>query len=408
MKLLLVAGGGGHFAPALALIESLPKDWEVHIIGRKYAFEADKTISLEYQTAKKLGIPFSTITTGRLQRKLTKHTLQSIAKIPVGFRQAMQILKEYQPDVLVSFGGYVSVPVAIAAKLQHVPIIVHEQTMGAGLANKFVGNIADKIALSWKQSESVFPKGKTVLTGNPLQKEFIETIQLSSRPTERSGGISFLISSSVAKKDPSTSLRSAQDDKKTPLLYITGGSGGSHAINVLIESCLEQLLHKYRIVHQTGDAKQFGDFARLEAKKKTLPPELRDRYLVTKFVDSADVFDLLRKADLVIARSGIGTVTQLLAMGKPCIFIPLPYGQKNEQLTNAMFVKKIGIGEIAQEYGLTGDALYALIEKMFQHYADYTKHSSEAKAVIDLQATQKLISLISHVTSKNKKEITQS
>jgi UDP-N-acetylglucosamine--N-acetylmuramyl-(pentapeptide) pyrophosphoryl-undecaprenol N-acetylglucosamine transferase len=381
MKLLLVAGGGGHFAPALSLIESLPKDWEAKIIGRKYAFEADKTVSLEYQTAQKLKIPFAAITTGRFQRKLSKHSIQSIAKIPVGLFQSLKIIKQYKPDVVVSFGGYVSLPVALAAKALKVPIIVHEQTMGAGLANKVVGKFADAIAVSWKQSESNFPKEKITVTGNPLQKTFIEDLKKPSK---------------------------VDKNEQLPLIYVTGGSGGAHAINVFIEECLERLLEHYRVIHQTGDAKQFGDFDRLEKLKKSFPEKLQKRYLVTKFVDSNDVFTILKQADLVIARAGIGTVTQLLALGKPCLFIPLPYGQKNEQLTNANFVKKIGIGEVAQQYFLTGDALYALIEKMFQNLSKYSKHSDEAKAVIDLQATDKLISLITHVKSEDQKKITQS
>jgi len=381
MKLLLVAGGGGHFAPALALIEALPKDWEFMVIGRKYAFEADKTVSLEYQTAQKLGIPFATISAGRFQRQVSRHSFQSIAKIPVGFLQAVRIIKSYKPDVVVSFGGYVSVPVAFAARAVNIPIIVHEQTLGAGLANKVVGKFANHIALSWKQSEQFFPKKKIVLVGNPLQKVFLQNLEKKTH---------------------------AEKPKDMPLIYVTGGSGGSHAINVLIEDCLEKLLQKYRIIHQTGDAKRFNDFDRLEKKRQSLPENMQKNYMLTKFVPASDVFGTLQTADLVVTRSGIGTVTQLLALGKTCLFIPLPNGQKNEQLTNALFVKNIGIGEVAEQYSLTGDTLYALIEKMLQNSASYKKHRDEAKAVIDLQATQKLISLISHVKSKNQKEITQS
>src|SRR5690348_2431659 len=108
MKLLIVAGGGGHFAPALAVIEQLPKDVEVLVVGRKHAFEGDEALSFEYQTAKQLQIPFVPLTTGRLQRKLTRHTLASLAKIPAGYFQAVAIVKKFKPDVVLSFGGYVS------------------------------------------------------------------------------------------------------------------------------------------------------------------------------------------------------------------------------------------------------------------------------------------------------------
>src|SRR5664279_4082014 len=119
MKVLIVAGGGGHFSPALAVINVFPKDWDILVIGRKYTFEGDKTLSLEYQTAEKLNIPFKFLTTGRLQRKFTRHTMASLVKLPVGFIQAASLIKKFQPDIVVSFGGYVSVPVVYAAYLLH-------------------------------------------------------------------------------------------------------------------------------------------------------------------------------------------------------------------------------------------------------------------------------------------------
>ncbi len=207
MKLLIVAGGGGHFAPALAVIEAMPQDWEVMVVGRKYAFEADKTLSFEYQTSQKLGIPFTPITTGRLQRKLSPQSLVSLLKVPTGVVQSIKILQAYKPDVVLSFGGYVSVPVGLAARSLHIPIIVHEQILGAGLANKIVAKFADKVCVSWSQSKRFFPEKKVFLTGNPIRK-----VQTSEFP--------FTIA------------------EKLPVLYITGGSGGAHGINLLIEQCL--------------------------------------------------------------------------------------------------------------------------------------------------------------------------
>jgi len=375
MKLLIVAGGGGHFAPALAVIEALPKDWEVLVVGRKYAFEADKTLSFEYQTSEKLGIKFAVITTGRLQRKLSPHTIKSLVKVPVGFFQAVKIIKEYKPTMLLSFGGYVSVPVALAAKSLGIPIIVHEQIMGAGLANKIVEKLADKICVSWKQSEKFFPAAKVVLTGNPLRK--VENSVFPFQVTE-----------------------------KLPIIYVTGGSGGSHAINVLVENCLEQLLENYNIIHQTGAAAEFGDFDRLEKKKNKLPPALQKRYFPTKFIDASAVFSVLRKADLVVSRSGINTVTELLSLGKPCLFIPLPHGQHNEQLTNALFVKQLGLGEAAEQKSLTAQNFHETIDKMMVSLETYTAHAQEGKAMVIPDAAQKIITLLEH--GHIKKEITKS
>lgn len=386
MKLLIVAGGGGHFSASLSVIEALPKEWEVLVVGRKYAFEGEKTLSLESQTAKEYGIPFVAVTTGRLQRTLTKHTLASLLKVPLGFAQAVQIIRGYQPDVLVSFGGYVSVPVGLAAKTLGIPIIVHEQTFGAGLANKIVGKFAEKIAISWRKSLKFFPKEKVVLTGNPIRKLPHSGEQRDSRIEDKkdSGRTSF--------------ARMTKTETGLPIIYVTGGSAGAHAINVLIEGSLEQLLENYTIIHQTGAARTYGDFARLEKRKKQLPKKLQERYHIQKFVSPADVYAILQIADLVVARSGINTVTELLSFGKPALLIPLPYGQHNEQLKGALVMKKAGLAEVGDQDTLTPETLYESINQMMKHLFVYKKQSKHAQQLVISDAAQRIIALIRDVT----------
>jgi len=364
MKVLIAVGGGGHFSPALAVIEQMPKEWEVLLVGRKHTFEGDSALSLEYQTAQRLNLPFETITTGRLQRKFTKHTFSSLLKLPVGFTQAQKILNTYQPDVVLSFGGYVAIPIVLAAAMKRVPTVIHEQTLHAGLSNKFASRFATKICVSWEESLPYFPQNKTVLTGNPLRKEFV----LGTR--EQGSGTS--------KKDSS-------------LIYITGGSGGAHGINVLIEGCLTELLEKYTIIHQTGDAKEFGDFARLEKQKMKLPASLQKKYILKKFLTADEVLNNLLQADLVISRSGINTVTELLYLGKPSLLIPLPYGQHNEQLSNAQFVQKIGLAEIVDQLETTSEQLLQKVTQMFISLESYKNHKEEAKKLIHLDAAEKII-----------------
>jgi UDP-N-acetylglucosamine--N-acetylmuramyl-(pentapeptide) pyrophosphoryl-undecaprenol N-acetylglucosamine transferase len=371
MKLLVVAGGGGHFAPALAVIEALPRDWGLLVIGRKYTFEGDKSFSLEYQTAKNKNIPFVSITTGRLQRTFTRHTIKSLFKIPGGFFQALQIIKKFKPDVLISFGGYVSVPVIFAAHFLRIPIIVHEQTLSIGLSNKIAIPFAKKICLSWRQSQKYFPLSKVVVTGNPLRKTFLK------------------------KADEDLPIHTS-----LPIIYITGGSSGSHAFNVLVEGCLERLLRKYIIIHQTGDAKEFNDFDRLQKLKETQAEELQERYILTKFVESAKVIDFLKQADLIVSRSGINTLTEILYLGKPCFLIPLPYGQHNEQQKNAMFVKETGLAEVIEQFLLTPDSFYTMIVSMINNLNQYKKHANEARKLIDIHASEKIREVIVHVYKK--------
>ncbi len=345
MKIVITAGGGGHFAPALSVIKQLPPSTEVLVIGRKYAFEGDKTIALEYRTAQALKIPFESITTARLQRSFTRHTIPSIAKLPVGLYQAYSLLRRFKPDVVLSFGGYVAVPVIVAARLLKIPVVIHEQTLGAGMANKLAAPFADMICLSFTESKKYFPQKNVVVTGNPLRDEVLKASE---------------------KDSPVASLGA-----KTPLLYITGGSLGSHAINMLVKETIEQLVPSYTIFHQTGDAQEFHDYDRLQGKRSELPETLRDRYILTKFVNPASVGALMKSADLVIARSGINTVSELIYLNTPALLIPLPHGQNNEQMLNARFFEKQGLGIILEQEKANPEIFRQAIDTMIEHLSKF-------------------------------------
>jgi len=357
---------GGHLSPALSVIEALPKDTEIVFIGRKYTFEGDKALSLEYQTVTARGIPFRSIKTGRLQRKFTLHTVPSLGKLPYGIVQSYNILAGFKPDVVVCFGGYVQIPVALAASFLKIPIVIHEQTLKAGMANRLIAHLATKICVSWEESKRFFPKTKTILTGNPLRKEFFETLK------------------AIPKKDKKV---------HRPHIFVTGGSSGSHAINVLIEGCLEQLLKKWYVIHQTGDAK-FQDFDRLQELKKTLPKELQERYNLMKFVPPQEIVHTLLNADIVVSRSGMNTTTELLYLGKPCILIPLPYGQTNEQLDNARLIERTGLGKVALQNSLTPQLLYSQIAEILATLETYEVYSQKAKKLVHQDAAEKIIEVI--------------
>ena len=171
MKILIT---GAHFTPAFATIEELNKykDVEIVYVGRKTTLEGDNTSSVESRLLPKLGVKFITITAGRLQRTFTPFTLISLLKIPIGFIQALHIILREKPDVVLSFGGYIALPLVIVAWLFSIPIIIHEQTLISGLANRLGSFFADKIAISFPENK-LFDKAKAVLTGNPLRREIL-------------------------------------------------------------------------------------------------------------------------------------------------------------------------------------------------------------------------------------------
>lgn len=364
MKIVLI---GGHLAPALSVLEALPKNTDVLFIGRKYALEGDNALSLEYQTITSLKVPFVGLNTGRWQRKLTKFTLFSLLKLPLGIIKSFLILIKFKPDVVVGFGGYVCVPVIFCAFILRIPVVIHEQTMGVGVANKIVSRFAKKICISWNSSREYFPKDKVVLTGNPI------------------------------RKFPSLNYKFSIFNNKLPMIYVTGGSSGSHFINVLIEGIIEKLLKTYNIIHQVGDAQEYHDFDRLKRLRESLPEELRENYILEKFIDPSHVGDLLRLSSLIISRSGMNTVTELIYFEKPSILIPFPFSQSDEQLKNAEFLEKIGLSIVLRQSDANRKKLLQTINLMSRNINNYKINKPEFRNLNGQNAAQNIISVINYV-----------
>lgn len=362
---------GGHLAPALAVIEKLKGD-EILYIGRKYALEGDKALSLEYQTITSLNIPFANISTGRLQRKFTRFTISSFLKIPSGLISSFIILKKFKPNIVLGLGGYVSVPVAFAASILGIPVVIHEQTLEAGSANRLVSALAGKICISWQTSEKFFPRQKIVLTGNPVREEITKLLN----------------------------VKTGKLNTDYPTVYITGGSLGSHTINLLVEGCLEKLLKIANIIHQTGDASEFTDFERLIKLKEQFNSELKNRYLLAKFFSPDKVAGILSSSDLIVGRSGINTVTELMLLEKPAYLIPLSFTQKDEQKKNALFLKTCGLAELGNQLELNPDTFFEHIKEMLKKIDQY-KISSNFKANFKKNAAERIVKILRQEAKRN-------
>jgi len=361
-----IAITGGHLTPALSVIEQLSDTDQVIYIGRKFALEGDRATSLEFQTITEKGIPFLEIKTGRLQRSFTRHTIPSLTKIPIGFYTAVKILRKHNPDAVLGFGGYVSFPVIVAANFLKIPIIIHEQTLEAGATNKLVARFADRVCISFETSAKFFPKEKTVLTGNPIRKSI----------------------TSPAKK--------FEFENKDPIIYITGGSLGSHFINQIVGENLSSLLGKYNIVHQAGAATEFNDFDKLSILKEGLNNNKRNKYLVSKFFSTEQIGAILKASSLVISRAGINSVSEIIVLKKPALLIPLPVSQKDEQLKNAIYVKKVGLGEVVEQKNMSSEEFVKVTNQMMKNIhaykltgsvKDFPKNAAEKiiKTIYDLQ-----------------------
>jgi len=365
MKVLIT---GTHFTPAQAVIEELKKQPNLKIVymGRKYTREGDSSLSAESQILPQLGIKFIPIITGRLQRSFTIYTIPSLLKIPIGLVQSFYYLVKESPDVVLAFGGYVSVPVVISAWVLSKPIIIHEQTLVEGLATKINSWFASKVALSFEGLKS--KNSKVIVTGNPIRKEILDN-------------------QSLRKDDPIRQFVEQSQKSKLPLVLITGGNQGSHIINQTVSEILDNLTNQAFVIHQTGDSK-FDDFDNLSNKLQNL--KFKDRYLVAKWINADQMGYLLRHLDLAMSRAGINTLQELAYFGVPTLIIPIPYVSNNEQNFNAKFFEKIGLAKVLPQSNLSSKTLLSNFTQMIDQVTDLKNEAKSAKSVIIDHAAKKL------------------
>jgi UDP-N-acetylglucosamine--N-acetylmuramyl-(pentapeptide) pyrophosphoryl-undecaprenol N-acetylglucosamine transferase len=357
MKILIT---GGHLTPAMAVIDELVKhkDIEIIFVGRKYNLDSEKSVSLEYKEIIAKHIPFISLQAGRLTRILTFRSLRNLVRIPLGFINAFKIIKEQEPQLVLSFGGYLALPIAFWAWIFKIPVFTHEQTISPGLANKIIGIFAKKIFVAFSESQKYFEKNKTILVGNPIRKTIF-----------------------TINKKPFNII------KYFPVIYITGGSLGSQSINEHIMKILKSLLEKYIVIHQTGSIKEFTNIETMKKLVKKLPMELQKRYFVADHFTETELGYVYSICDLVISRAGANTFFELLMLKKPAIFIPLPWSGGGEQEKHAEIFAKARTGKIFLQHEKS-EVLLNLITEMINNKEKYIKNFKSLQHLYKHNASQ--------------------
>jgi len=299
LKSVIFSGGGsgGHTIPAMTLIKALRKispDLKIYYIGGKGSFEEELVTPLVDK--------YYPISTGKLRRYFSVENFKDVFRVLLGIIQSTFILLRFSSknSLLFSTGGFVSVPAVIGAFITRKRIVVHEQTARAGLANRIASKFADEILLSFEDKAGFFPKGKKRVVGYPVRDEcFTEEVE----------------------KIVFNGKDFTHWDK--PIIFVTGGGNGAELINQMIFDLRKSLEDRYTIIHQVGKnfIHKYG-------------PHKSENYLPMAFVGK-EMIDLFKMAEIVISRAGAGTVSELLALKKKSIFIPLKIAQNNEQLYNA-------------------------------------------------------------------------
>lgn len=364
MKILIT---GGHLAPALAVIEEIRsnhKEVEIVFVGRKYALDSEKTISLEYKEITKAKIPFISLQAGRLTRVLTLKTVRNFFRIPLGFINAFFIIQRESPNIVLSFGSYLALPIVFWAYVFKIPVFTHEQTINPGLANKLIGIFSKKIFVAFPEAEKYFNEKKTFLCGNPVRKSVFSI-----------------------KNKPFTLV------KDKPVIYVTGGSLGSHSINVHIKEILKNLLKDYIVIHQAGDTKEYQDFEILTEERAKLPIDMANRYFLRKHFFEDEIGYVYDKCDLVVGRSGANTFFELLTLKKPALFIPLPWSGGREQQKHAEIFAKNKVGEIFHQVE-PSEKLLRLINSMIKNINTYKKNFNKLDSIYKQNGSDYLVSQI--------------
>jgi UDP-N-acetylglucosamine--N-acetylmuramyl-(pentapeptide) pyrophosphoryl-undecaprenol N-acetylglucosamine transferase len=346
---------GGHAATTgIATIEEIKKrlhDAKIFWIGSKTAISGSNTMTTEYKIYPSMGVKYFSITAGKLQTKFTRYTIPLLLKIPVGLIQALYLVLKIRPNVTLSFGGFSSFPVVFWSWLLRIPVILHEQTAVAGRASISESFFSRKIALGHGESRKFFPHNNIILTGNPLV-------------------------SSILSVSPASNLKAPYS------ILVMGGSRGSEFINEEIIKIAPELTKKYKIVHITGE-RDFEKYKKLE----------NDNYHVISFVDPRRMFEYYKKSDLIIARSGANTVSEIMYIKRPAILIPLPKTFLDEQVKNAKLAEEFGIAKVIEEKEVDSKFLLEMIDETFKNWNKITSNVNY-KTSFDSDASQKLVDLL--------------
>ena len=334
-KKIVMTGGGtaGHVTPNIALFPALrAEDYEIHYIG---SFDG-----IEKKLIEDFDVPYYGISTGKFRRYFDPKNFSDPFRVMKGFFEARKIIKHIKPDIVFSKGGFVSVPVVRAAASLKIPCIIHESDMTPGLANKLCIPVSRKICCNFPETFDMLPPEKAVLTGSPIREEL-----------------------STGNKEVGLAFCGFNHEK--PVIMVMGGSQGAAAVNQAIRDALPKLLEKYQVVHLCGKDK-------MDNLLLTVPGYKQFEYI------KEEMKDLLAMADLVISRSGANAISEILALRKPNILIPLPSG-RGDQLLNADSYEAQGFSIVINEDDLTTKVLLQKVEELWQNKETYVKTMSESK-----------------------------
>lgn len=349
MKTIILTGGGtaGHVTPNLALIPSLKAaGYDIRYIGSYNG--------MERKLIENADIPYDGISSGKLRRYFDLKNFSDPFRVLKGYAEALKLLKKYKPDVLFSKGGFVAVPVVLAAKHYHIPTIIHESDMTPGLANKLCIPSAKWVCCNFPETLKYLPGEKAILTGSPIREELLQG--------DRLAGLQY------------TNLSAAK-----PIILVIGGSLGSVKVNGAVRSILPKLLEQFQVIHICG--------------KGNLDESLigTSGYVQYEYVDSP-LKHLFAAADLVVSRAGANSICEILALRKPNVLIPLSAAaSRGDQILNANSFAKQGYSTVLEEEQVTDSTLFESIHNTYENRRTFIENMEKSHLNNAVDTIMKLI-----------------
>lgn len=362
MKKIVLTGGGtaGHVTPNIAMIPTLRShDYDITYIG---SYDG-----IEKRLIKDFDIPYYGVATGKFRRYIDPKNLSDPFRVVKGYGEAKKYLKEIQPDIIFSKGGFVSVPVVRAAAALKIPCIIHESDMTPGLANKLCIPVATKICCNFPETVNSLPADKAILTGSPIREE-------------------------LSKGDKIAALKLCGFSANMPVLMVIGGSQGAGAINEMVRLALPKLLEDFQIIHICGKDK-------MDNLLLNKPGYKQFEYV------KAELKDLFALADVVISRAGANAICELLSLKIPNLLIPLPAkASRGDQLLNAASFESQGFSMVLQEEDMDITSLCEKVHELYFNRQSYIENMSKSG---QLNSIPTIMKLIDDTVAETKKEDTK-
>jgi UDP-N-acetylglucosamine--N-acetylmuramyl-(pentapeptide) pyrophosphoryl-undecaprenol N-acetylglucosamine transferase len=340
-----MTGGGtaGHVTPNLALIPKLQeKGFEIKYIGSFNGIEK------EIITQNK--IPFFGISCGKLRRYFDVKNFTDPFKIIKGIMQATIILSKEKPDIIFSKGGFVAVPVVIAASIKKIPVVAHESDMTPGLANKLSEPFCNKLCVTFRESLSLIKGNKAVLTGSPIREEMLHGDKINGKKI------------------------CGFDNNNKEILFIMGGSLGSKIINEEVRKKIDELLKEFNIIHICGKG---------NIDKKLIS---KNGYKQFEYVNE-ELPDLMKAADYIISRAGANSIFEFLALKKPTLLIPLSKkSSRGDQILNSKSFVKEGYALMLEEEEINEDMLNRKLRELKERKMEFIKKMEKSQTKNGVEA----------------------